>query len=74
MTERKASAARLIIWPWQRTRWWTGSYSLISPDVIRPVEVNKAKQAKQVKQAKQAEQVKLEQLGRKAYQLRRALL
>ena len=36
ITERKASAARLIIWPWQRTRWWTGSYLLISPEVITP--------------------------------------
>ena len=38
VTERKASAARLIIWPWQRTRWWTRSYSLTSPDlwVIKP--------------------------------------
>jgi hypothetical protein len=40
VTERSASAARFIMWPWQRTRWWTGSYSLSSSEVIRPKEVN----------------------------------
>jgi len=58
VTERNALAARLIMWPWQRTRWWTGSYSLNSPDwwVIRPREVN----------------INLKGLDVKAYQLRRA--